>query len=475
MNTRTLSGIAGLDQLLNGGFPTGSTVLVEGLPGTGKTILGMQFLYHGVVDEDEAGIFITFEELPHQLYSELLDFGWDLRKLEQQNKLRVICLSPEVLIEQMEKPNGLIEQMINEIDCKRIVIDSISLFQFGSIDLMQSRKTIYTIRNILRKFNITSIFIQESNSSGQGDVPFVNYLVDGVLRLSLKDHMNDFRKRTLEVLKMRGCRFKEGEHIYRIEGQGIHLVPALSLVEDKALLRRELYSDTGITKLDELLSGGIPNGTCFLLDTNSKANYKYLLASIITNRLLAGENVILLLSNLMNLFNLRQYYQLFGVDLDDYVKKGKVLFIDHYDRELPKGYEKSVMKVSKIRNEEFKTIIGEKLSPIVSTTLRKGEKWFIYYDLNTIVSQRGKEFLEHYFAEQVSAISSAGMTMIALSNFTEIGGQTASFLERTSHGVIKTWVDGSYQYLQLIKSPQGNISYPLLVENIKTKPFIRLV
>ncbi|AGK52404.1 ATPase domain-containing protein [Bacillus sp. 1NLA3E] len=471
----TKSGIDGLDQLLNGGLPVGSTVLVEGLPGTGKTILGMQFIFHGAVEEDESGIFITFEELPDQLYNELQDFGWDLRELEKQNKLRVICLSPEVLIEQIEKPNGLIEQMINEINCKRIVIDSISLYQFGSDDLMKSRKTIYSLRNVLRKYKITSLLISELNSSDQGNVPFVNYLVDGVIRLSLKNHINDFRKRTLEVLKMRGCRIQEGEHIYRISENGIHLVPALSLIEDKALLSNERYSSTGIMKLDQILSGGIPNGTCFLIDTNSKANYKYFLFSIVCNRLVAGENVIMLLSNLMDLFEMRHLLKLFGVSMDEYVKDGKLLFIEHFDRPIPDGYESAVIQVAGTDNREFEKTIKEKLVPIIASSLQKGEKWFIYYNLNTIISQRGKEFLEHYYAEEVSTISSAGITMVTLVNFSEIGSKTASFLERTSHGVIKTWVDGSYQYLQVLKSPQGKISHPLLVENIIMKPFIRLV
>jgi len=471
----TKSGIDGLDQLLNGGLPVGSTVLVEGLPGTGKTILGMQFIFHGAVEEDESGIFITFEELPDQLYNELLDFGWDLRELEKQNKLRVICLSPEVLIEQIEKPNGLIEQMINEINCKRIVIDSISLYQFGSDDLMKSRKTIYSLRNVLRKYKITSLLISELNSSDQGNIPFVNYLVDGVIRLSLKNHMNDFRKRTLEVLKMRSCRIQEGEHIYRISDHGIHLVPALSLVEDKAILSSEGYSNTGIIKLDQILSGGIPNGTCFLIDTNSKANYKYILFSIVCNRLTAGENVIMLLSNLMDLFEMRHLLQLFGVSVDEYVKAGRLIFIEHFDRPIPVGYESAVIQVAGTNNREFENTLKEKLVPIIASSLQKGEKWFIYYNLNTIISQRGKEFIEHYYAEEVSTISSAGITMVTLVNFSEIGSKTASFLERTSHGVIKTWVDGSYQYLQVLKSPQGKISHPLLVENIITKPYIRLV
>jgi circadian clock protein KaiC len=475
MNTNTISGIDGLDQLLNGGFPTGSTVLVEGLPGTGKTILGMQFLYHGAVNENESGIYITFEELPEQLYKELNAFGWNLKDLEIQNKLRVICISPDVLMEQLLKPDGLIQQIIKEINCRRVVVDSISLFQFGVEDLKQSRKKIYTLRNILRKLNITSLFLQESISSDHNDVPFVNYLVDGVIRLSLKSHLNDFRKRTLEILKMRGCCVTEGEHIYRINEQGIHLVPALSHIKDKALLNNNGYSDTGISKLDQVLSGGIPNGTCFLIDSNSKANYKYLLFSIISNRLLSGERVIMLLSNTMNLLGIEHLFSLFGISMEEYAKNGKLIFIDHFQRPIPEGYESAVIQVSGTDNTEFENIINEKIVPIVTSSLRKGKKWFVYYNLNTMISQRGKEFLEHYFANQVSVITSAGITMLAFVNFSEIGSQTASFLERTSHGVIKTWVDGSYQYLQVLKSPQGKISPPFLVENINSKPYIRLV
>ncbi|WP_174729046.1 ATPase domain-containing protein [Mesobacillus harenae] len=475
MNSCTASGIEGLDFVISGGFPTGSTVLVEGLPGTGKTILGMQFLYHGAVDHNEPGIFITFEEFPDQLYAELLAFGWDLKALERANMLRVICISPEILIEQMEQPNGLFENIVNEIGCKRIVIDSVSLFQFASNDLKESRNTLYKLRNILRKLKLTSLLIQESNSSEQSEVPFVNYLVDGVVRLSLKTHLNEYRKRTLEVLKMRGCKITEGEHIYRINEQGIHLVPALSMIEDKTAMQLQSFGSTGIAKLDELLTGGIPKGSCFMLDTNSKANYRYIIASVIVTRLLKGDHVALLLSSLVDLYDLKYLCQLFGLDLDDYVKSGHVIFIEHYERQRPPGYESSTIHAGNMTNQEFKNTINEKLGYASSHRNESGDEWFLYYDLNTIVSQRGKEFVIKYFAEEVSKISSAGMSMLALSNFTEIGYETASFLERTSHGVIKTWVDGSYQYLQVLKSPQGNMSSPFLVENIMTKPFIRLV
>ncbi|MBU8909496.1 circadian clock protein KaiC, partial [Desertibacillus haloalkaliphilus] len=113
-----------------------------------------------------------------------------------------------------------------------------------------------------------------------------------------------------------------------------------------------------------------------------------------------------------------------------------------------------------MNNEEYSQVIREKLNVAVSKSAENGEKWFLFNDLNTIVSQRGKEFVKSYLTEEIAFISAANMSMIALSNFTEIGLETASFLERTCHGVFQTWVDGNYQYFQLKKSPQGNMSRP---------------
>ncbi|MHA1131169.1 MAG: ATPase domain-containing protein, partial [Candidatus Helarchaeota archaeon] len=83
MIERVKSGISGLDEILNGGFIKGTNVLLAGSAGTGKTIFCMQFLYNGVVDYDEPGIFVTLEEMPAELRREAALFGWDFRKLEE--------------------------------------------------------------------------------------------------------------------------------------------------------------------------------------------------------------------------------------------------------------------------------------------------------------------------------------------------------------------------------------------------------
>jgi circadian clock protein KaiC len=475
VNKYTSTGIEGLDIILNGGFPVGSTVLLDGAPGTGKTILGMQFLYEGATLYNENGIYITFEEFPDQIYKDMKAFDWDLKALERENKMRVICISPEVLVEQMKNPNGLFDQLIKEINCKRVVIDSLNLFHFGIQDPVEKRKIIYTLRNILRKYNLTTLLIHEQMSLHKEEIPFVSYVVDGVMRLSLQAHMEIYRKRTLEVLKMRGCKIIEGEHIYRLHDSGVHLVPALSMLEDIVITEEQTVLTTGIPSLDRVLCGGIPKGSTFILDTNSKANYKYLTASIGASRIHAGENCIFLMSSLTSIPEVEELYNLYGINMKELVKQKRMYFFEHYNRPVPEGYESAVIQVNHLNDDEFKGFIKEKMAPVITESLERGEKWFVYYDLNTLVSQRGKEFMNSFFAEEVAHTSAAGITMLALCNFKEIGIETASFLERTSNGVLQTWVDGNYQYFQVNKSPHGNMSHPLIVENIQSKPYIRLV
>ncbi|MBI2127249.1 MAG: circadian clock protein KaiC, partial [Thaumarchaeota archaeon] len=96
---RVRTGISDLDKMLGGGFMEGDAVLLAGSAGTGKTTLALQYLVNGVTQFGDAGIYVTFEQLPDQIYRDAKNFGWDLRKMEEQNKFRLICTSPELLLE----------------------------------------------------------------------------------------------------------------------------------------------------------------------------------------------------------------------------------------------------------------------------------------------------------------------------------------------------------------------------------------
>lgn len=463
------TGVRGLDVLMDGGYPQGSTIVVEGAPGTGKTTLGMQFLVHGAMNDGEAGIYITFEEFPDQLYSDMLAFGWNLRKLEAVGSLRVVSMSPDAFLEQIIDPGGMVERLIRELDCRRIVIDSISLFRYGAADEQDHRRMLYRLRNILRKLGLTSLLIKE-RGAGREEHGFEAFIYDGFIELQLRKQMDKYRVRTLEIWKMRGRRVREGEHIYRMTDQGIRLVPARSMIEDMALLNGQAKVPTGIAVLDELLEGGLAQGSVYLLDTNSKANYKYLVSSVLAHRLRAGEKVLALLSSFLTPQDLDKMLALQELSMGDMAKENRMYFIEHYTRSYPDGCESNVMHVGEMDNLQYRDLLHGQIGGLVA---EPGD-WFIYYDLNTVIAERGKEFAMKFFAEDSAGIKARGMTMLVLCNFSEIGTEVSAFLERTCNGVIRTWVDGAYQFLQLTKSPNGVISEPYVVETTLEAPFMRL-
>lgn len=301
-----------------------------------------------------------------------------------------------------------------------------------------------------------------------------NYVVDGVIRLSLKPLMVSHRIRTLEVLKMRGTKITEGEHNFNFTDAGIYLSPLYSMVEDPALSQQELRLPTGIPGLDDLLQGGLPKGSVFLLDTNSRANYEYIINGIYFERLREGDRAIMVLSSTAPLTLLQQYAKMYGVSLEEEVRQGKVCFIDHYNRPIPAGFEKATISLGGMDEMEGQRRVEQWLVSIDQEP-REGKEWVVFYDFNTVYTYRGAQFTKRLFADEVARSRTNGSTVLALCNFSEMDPELASFLERVGNGIIRTWVDGNYQYLQIVKSPSGYMSAPRMIENISGYPFIRLV
>src|SRR5262245_9019122 len=123
------TGIAGLDDILRSGIPKGNVILVEGAAGTGKTLLGMEFIYRGVTRYAEPGIIVSFEVAPQKLIRDAANFGWDLEALQQQNGLKLIFTSPQVLSQELRSPDSLLLETANQMGAVRIFIDGISLLR----------------------------------------------------------------------------------------------------------------------------------------------------------------------------------------------------------------------------------------------------------------------------------------------------------------------------------------------------------
>ena len=123
------TGIAGLDDIFRGGIPKGNVILVEGAAGTGKTLLGLEFIYRGITEYHEPGIIVSFEVAPQKLIRDAAGFGWDLEALQQQNKLKIIFTSPQVLSQELRSPDSLLLETAAQMGAQRIFIDGISLLR----------------------------------------------------------------------------------------------------------------------------------------------------------------------------------------------------------------------------------------------------------------------------------------------------------------------------------------------------------
>src|SRR6266581_1425957 len=155
---RVKSGIVELDEMLQGGFMPGDAVMLAGSAGTGKTALALQYLVNGA-KLGEPGIYVTFEELPDQLYRDAKNFGWDLRKLEEEDEFRVVCTSPNLMMESGD--DGLLDDIFRDIQPRRLVIDSLShLEMFVKKDNM--RMEAYRVIRYLKTRGVSSLLLWES-------------------------------------------------------------------------------------------------------------------------------------------------------------------------------------------------------------------------------------------------------------------------------------------------------------------------
>jgi KaiC/GvpD/RAD55 family RecA-like ATPase len=221
---RVPTGIEGLDGLIEGGFSKGSVILLAGGAGSGKTIFSTQFIYNGAVQYGEKGVYVTFEEDAKTLKRNMLNFGFDLEKLDHEGLIKVIDL--EVL-----KGEGLntnfeyILNVLDEMDGKRLVIDSLTAFLTSCPEKLEYRIIMHLIYKILKTRDCTTIMTCSvpvgARTLGLGIEEFIAdsliFLENMVSGLELKTRML--------IHKMRGTNHSKKYHSVLMTDKGIQIVP----------------------------------------------------------------------------------------------------------------------------------------------------------------------------------------------------------------------------------------------------------
>lgn len=242
--TKTKTGIAGFDKLVQGGFERGATVLLCGTPGTAKTIFSLEFAYNGASKYKEKSLYVTFEETRPHLMGQAKQFKWDLEKYEKKGLFHILSISTEEI--NHETVNSIIEYVIRE-KIERLVIDSLSTlsinapiyFAINDVFLKEFitekaiyspaisedfllKRFVYNLINQLHKLNVTSILISEigKDSKFYSRDTVSEFMADGIIEIVYESLGGDF-SRSLLVRKMRHIKNDEDIHPLEISKTGL--------------------------------------------------------------------------------------------------------------------------------------------------------------------------------------------------------------------------------------------------------------
>ena len=319
------TGIKGFDEITEGGLPKDRITLIAGNTGSGKTLLGIDFLINGVVNYKEPGIFMTFEETEDELYKNVVSLNLDLEGLVAQKKI----ILDYVILERRDIQDkgdfnleGLfirLEQAIDSIGAKRLVIDSIESIFAGISDPGILRLEIKRLFRWIKEKQVTTIVTGELGQGSFTRHGLEEYISDCIILLD-KRIKNEISTRRICVVKYRGSNHGTNEYPFVIDDDGLSVIPITSAGLDSPGTDKKV--STGIPSLDKLFKGhGYAEGSTILVSGTPGTGKTSLAAAYVLACCKRGERC-LFLSYEESSGQLIQNMKSIGINFDPLVKKG---------------------------------------------------------------------------------------------------------------------------------------------------------
>ncbi len=323
------SGIKGLDVITGGGLPKGRPALVSGGPGCGKTLFAMEFIIRGIVDHNEPGVFVAFEEKIEDLEKNFLSMGFDLKDLIKRKKLVLdhIYIDRTEIEETGEYDlEGLfirLGAMIDEVGAKRIAIDTLEAIFSGFCNEAILRSELRRLFLWLKDKGISAVVTGERGDRTITKYGLEEYVADCVITL---DHRvtNQIATRRLRIVKYRGSLHGTDEYPFLISADGISVLPITSMSLAHTAPNGRIGS--GIPRLDAMLGGkGYYRGSSILVSGQAGTGKTSLAATFAEAACRRGEKCLYLAFEESE-SQLTRNMKSIGIDLEPLVKKGLLKF-----------------------------------------------------------------------------------------------------------------------------------------------------
>ncbi|OWW19928.1 ATPase domain-containing protein [Noviherbaspirillum denitrificans] len=384
------SGISGLDDILRGGFTRDRLYLIEGAPGSGKTTLGLQFLVEGA-RLGEPVLYITLSETKTELQAVAASHEMSLDGIHIHE-----VLPPESILNPEEQytifhPTDVemsataqeILSVTEEIQPTRIVLDSLSELQLLASNSLMYRRQVLALKQYFANRSCTALLLDD-RTAGNGDLQ-VRSIAHGVLSLDRMATDYGGIRRRIEVIKYRGIAFREGVHDYKIQHGGIVVYPRLIAAESRETLRQAQFG-SGLPELDQLLGGGIEEGTSTLISGPPGTGKSSLAAQFVSASLKRQERAALFLFEESTSTFLSRADSL-GIELRSHLSTGQLSLMQIDPAQLTPG--EFIHQVCRIASQGAKIVVIDSLNGFLHAMPNEKLLATHLHELLTYLGQRG--------------------------------------------------------------------------------------
>lgn len=294
------TGISSFDIIAKGGLPRNRTTLISGTAGSGKTIFAVQFLAAGI-ELGTPGVFVTFEESASDIRKNMRSFGWDLAKWEAEGLLAFVDASPDPEIDSVESGGfdlgallARVKHAVKKVNAERVAVDSLGAVFSQFSDQSIVRSELFRIASALKSIGVTAVLTAERTDDYGHIARFgvEEFIADNVmiLRNVLED---ESRRRTIEILKFRGCDHQKGEYPFTIVPDGGVIVIPLSAMQ-LSMKSSDVRISSGNDELDAMCGGGLFRDSVTLVSGATGTGKTLTVAQFLQGGAKNGERCLLL-------------------------------------------------------------------------------------------------------------------------------------------------------------------------------------